>query len=63
MSSKFGGIGRPSNAELDRQEAELKRLINAGVPLDEAVQRSGIKHKRAIEILTPIVQSLLAKAA
>jgi hypothetical protein len=63
MASSFGGVGRPSNAALERQETELKRLIGVGVDLDEAVRQSGIKPERAIAILTPIVQSLLAKAA
>jgi hypothetical protein len=63
MASSFGGVGRPSNVELERQRSEFRRLVAAGVDIDEAARQSGIKPERALAVLTPIVRSLLAKAA
>lgn len=64
MASKFGGIGRPSHADLEHQRLEFLRLVAAGAPFDEAARQSGIKPLRALEILShPDVRPLLAEAA
>jgi hypothetical protein len=61
--SEFGGHGRPSRKEIERQRKEFREHVAAGVPVDEACKLARIKPERALEELTPIVQSLLAKAA
>jgi hypothetical protein len=63
MSSRFGGVGRPSNEEIERQRKDFREHVAAGVPVHEACKLARIKPERALEELTPIVQLLLAKAA
>jgi len=63
-SSKFGGAGgRPRNSELSQRESSFKQLLVAGHDLDDAVRESGIKPAHALKVLTPIIRSLLSKAA
>lgn len=63
MTRRFDGVGRPSNAEIKRQQREFRRLVVAGVDIEEAAREARIKPERALAVLTPIVRSLLARAA
>jgi hypothetical protein len=61
--SRFGGRGRPKDEEVKRRLQEFRSLVAAGVPIPKAAQDAGISDRRALEELTPIVQSLLQQAA
>ncbi len=59
----FGGVGRPSLEEIERQQREFRHLIAAGVDVEEAAKQARIKPERALAVLAPIVRSLLTRAA
>lgn len=56
-------IGRPRKAETNARRDEFLRLVFEGVPLKEAAKRARVKPERALDILSPFVSPLLAKAA
>jgi hypothetical protein len=59
--SAFGGRGRPSKRELERQRRDFLQFVAAGTPFDEAARLARIKPERALAILThPDVRPLLA---
>lgn len=61
--SKFGGVGRPSNDEIERQRSEFRALVKAGVPWVDAARQAGCKPERALAEAEAIARSLLSKAA
>jgi hypothetical protein len=63
MASQFGGVGRPSNDEIERQRAEFRALVKAGLPWLDAARQAGCKLERALVEAEAIARSLLGKAA
>lgn len=62
-ASVFGGKGRPSPEESERRRLEFLRLIDAGVPFDDAARQARISPWRALGIVEYLVRPLLVKAA
>lgn len=56
-------IGRPRATDSDARRIEFLRLVFDGVDCKEAARRARIKPDRALEILTPLIQPLLTRAA
>lgn len=51
LASRFGGVGRPSNAEQATRRQQFVRLILTGHEWDQAVLEARIQPLRAVVIL------------
>jgi hypothetical protein len=61
--SKFGGVGRPRNEDIEHRRMEFCRLLASGASLGDAQRGARISLQRALDFLDPPEMRELAARA